>query len=225
MKQLRTRVQKFNKDIHQFVDSNIYTIIGVDEVGRGCIAGPVCAGVVVFNADATVDLSRYIDSKKINEKNRNSLAQEITENHFSALGWSSVEEVDELNIRQASLLAMKRAVLKIKDLLASHSQFKLNNHQKKIVLIDGNDTLPDFNLFEQQSVIKGDQKIRQISAASIIAKVARDNYMKAQAVQYTHYGFEKHKGYGTEEHRIAIQKNGICELHRKSFGGVKEFLL
>lgn len=186
-------------------------------MGRGCIAGPVCAGVVIFRPESKSKISRYVDSKTISEETREHLAQEIQHEHISALGWATVQEVDELNIRQASLLAMKRAVEEIL------------NHKKIepfecLVLVDGRDTIPNLDQFQQYSVIKGDQLVRQISAASIVAKVARDKLMTEFSAKHTEYGFEKHKGYGTELHRNAIKKFGITEYHRKTFGGVKEYI-
>lgn len=210
---LKTNIQI--KNILQGTSSSY--ILGVDEVGRGCIAGPVCAGAVIFRPESTSDLSCYVDSKAISEEKREALALEIQQEHFCALGWSTVEEIDELNIRQASLLAMKRAV----DLLIKNKKI---NSKDCLILVDGRDIIPDLVSFEQHSVIKGDQLVRQISAASIVAKVARDRLMKEFAVSHAEYGFEKHKGYGTELHRNAIKKLGITSYHRKTFGGVKEYI-
>lgn len=206
-----------NLKIKSILKTTTSTILGVDEVGRGCIAGPVCAGVVIFRPESQSDLSKYVDSKTIKENIREARAKEILNEHYSALGWSSVEEVDELNIRQASLLAMNRAVTEL---------FKKYKFKKTevLILVDGLDTVPNIDGVEQHNVIKGDQLVRQISAASIIAKVARDTLMKEVSLEYSEYGFEKHKGYGTEAHRKAIQKYGVTTYHRKSFGGVKEHL-
>ncbi len=208
---------KTNTEIKNFLKSTSSIILGVDEVGRGCIAGPVCAGVVIFRPASKSNLSRYVDSKSISEANREILALEIQSEHHCALGWSTVEEVDELNIRQASLLAMRRAVETL------HLNQKMIPAQC-LVLVDGRDTIPNLVSFHQRSVIKGDQYVRQISAASIVAKVARDKLMKEFALKHTEYGFENHKGYGTEQHRNAIKKYGITSLHRKTFGGVKEYI-
>ena len=190
-------------------------------MGRGCIAGPVCAGVVVFNDQKLTesDLATYIDSKKIPENKRILISDQIQKDHYFALGWATADEIDEINIRQATLLAMTRAVILIQ---------KKINITNGTLLIDGRDTLPDlipvFGRLSQRAVIKGDQWVKQISAASIIAKVARDEMMKSLAIDYPKYGFEKHKGYGTEVHREAVQKYGVLDIHRKSFGGVKEFI-
>lgn len=210
-------IKKPSLKIQNILSATSSLILGVDEVGRGCIAGPVCAGVVIFRTESKSDLSRYVDSKTINEQKREALATEIQTEHLSALGWATVEEVDELNIRQASLLAMKRAV----DLLIQKQKI---NPAQCVVLVDGRDIIPDLARFDQHSVIKGDQLVRQISAASIVAKVARDKFMKEFAIKHAEYGFEKHKGYGTELHRNAIKKFGITEQHRKTFGGVKEYI-
>jgi len=190
-------------------------------VGRGCIAGPVCAGVVIFNDKnlRSKDLKTYVDSKKIPENQRQIISEQIKSDHYFALGWASAEEIDEINIRQATLLAMSRAILEI------HKKIDISNGT---LLIDGRDTLPDlipkFGRLTQQAVVSGDQLVRQISAASIVAKVARDEMMKSISLDYPRYGFENHKGYGTEVHREAVQKYGVLSIHRKSFGGVKEYI-
>ena len=199
--------------------------MGVDEVGRGCIAGPVCAGVVVFNDKnlTDADLETYIDSKKIPEHKRDIISEQIKKDHYFALGWATPDEIDELNIRQATLLAMSRAVI------ALHKQLlKKIDISKGTLLVDGRDIIPllvpIFGELEQRAIIQGDKQVRQISAASIVAKVARDQLMKKMSVDYPQYGFEKHKGYGTEVHREAVEKHGVLSIHRKSFGGVKEFI-
>lgn len=199
--------------------------MGVDEVGRGCIAGPVCAGVVVFNDKnlTDADLETYIDSKKIPEHKRDIISEQIKKDHYFALGWATPDEIDELNIRQATLLAMSRAVI------ALHKQLlKKIDISKGTLFVDGRDIIPllvpIFGELEQRAIIQGDKQVRQISAASIVAKVARDQLMKKMSVDYPQYGFEKHKGYGTEVHREAVEKHGVLSIHRKSFGGVKEFI-
>ena len=182
-------------------------LIGVDEVGRGCLAGPVVAGAVIFKSDK--DVSLYKDSKKLSEKQREELAQSIREHHLVSIGWASVEEIDELNILQATFLAMGRAVTGL-------------GADGGTILVDGRDRIPNIVGFEQRAIIKGDQLVGQISAASIVAKVARDQFMAELAAEFSVYGFEKHKGYGTEYHRKQIQAYGPSRWHRQSFGGVKE---
>lgn len=206
-----------NLKIKSILKTTSSTILGVDEVGRGCIAGPVCAGVVIFRPESKSKIKKYIDSKLICESIRETCSREILNEHYTALGWSSVEEVDALNIRQASLLAMNRAVNEIYHKYG----FKLI---ETLILVDGLDVVPNIDGAEQYNVIKGDQWVRQISAASIIAKVARDRLMREVSIEHREYGFENHKGYGTEEHRKAIQKYGITKHHRKSFAGVKEYI-
>ncbi len=182
-------------------------------MGRGCLAGPVVAAAVIFNSDADIHL--YQDSKKLSEEKRNTLSASIHLHHQVAIGWSSVEEIDELNILQATFLAMKRAV----EQLSVQLEVKSGT-----ILVDGRDRIPNLEAFAQQAIIKGDQKVSLISAASIAAKVARDQFMQQLALKFTQYGFEKHKGYGTEYHRKQIQKHGPIKWHRQSFSGVKEYI-
>ena len=184
-------------------------LIGVDEVGRGCLAGPVAAAAVIFNS--SIDVKKYKDSKQLTEEQRVILSASIHKNHFVAVGWASVEEIDELNILQASFLAMQRAIKKLKIKYGT-------------ILVDGNQRIPNMGIFEQRAIVKGDEKVRLISAASIVAKVARDQFMKDLAVKFDLYGFEKHKGYGTLYHRKQIQIVGPSPWHRQSFSGVKEYI-
>ena len=201
------------KNINDISDINLSLfqkpIIGVDEVGRGCIAGPVAAAAVVFKSETDIEL--YHDSKSIPEKRRRELSESIRRHHEVSIGWATVEEVDSLNILQATFLAMQRAIAGLP-------------YKSGTLLIDGRDKIPNLGAYEQLPIIKGDQKLRLISAASLVAKVARDQFMIELAEKYRQYGFEKHKGYGTAEHRLQIQKFGPCSWHRKSFGGVKEYI-
>lgn len=181
--------------------------IGVDEAGRGCLAGPVYAAAVALKNNER----RYSDSKTISPQQRAELALHICKNHNFGIGCASVAEIEQINILQASLLACKRAVLSLK-------------LKKGTVLIDGSFIIPDLPQFFQRSIIKGDAKINAISAASILAKHSRDRQMQKFSHQYPGYGFEKHKGYPTAFHNKAIQNLGPCSIHRKSFSGVKEYL-
>lgn len=192
-------------------------LIGIDEVGRGCLAGPVCAGVVILNDKFPV--KHFLDSKTLTEEKREALAKEIREHHHWALGWASVEEVDEINIRQATFLAMSRAVRTLEQKIKGQLNMKTGT-----LLIDGRDRVSDLKDYQQLPIIKGDQHMRCISAASIIAKVARDQLMAELAKEFPVYGFEKHKGYATEVHRAAIESHKPTVHHRKTFGGVKEHL-
>lgn len=178
-------------------------IAGVDEVGRGCIAGPVVACAVIVKPDTFLVADQMKDSKVLSEKKREMLYPLIMEQAVS-VGVGSVDQqtIDQINILQASLLAMKKAVEAL-------------TVSPDLCLVDGNQKIP-FSL-PQQTVIQGDQKVTCISAASIVAKVYRDRWMKNEALSYPQYNFEKNKGYGTLQHRKAIAEYGFCDLHRKSF--------
>lgn len=181
---------------------------GVDEAGRGPIAGPVVAAAVIL--DPNKPIPGLADSKKISEKKREKLYVEIISSALSfAIAKASVEEIDEINILNASLLAMKRAVEAL-DPLA------------EFALIDGN-RCPELSI-PCDSVIKGDSKVACISAASILAKVTRDREMKELDIQYPGYGLAKHKGYPTKAHIDALSKNGINKIYRRSFKPVSSLL-
>ena len=181
-------------------------IAGVDEAGRGPLAGPVVAAAVILDPMRPID--RLRDSKKLTEASRERLAAEIKER---ALDWSvahaTVEEIDELNILQATMLAMKRAISGL-------------TVRPSLVLVDGN-RVPRIDL-PVNAIIQGDDKIAAISAASIIAKTTRDHWLEELDERYPEYGFAKHKGYGTKEHLEALAKYGPLPVHRKSFGPVKQ---
>lgn len=191
--------------------------IGIDEVGRGCLAGPVVAAAVIFRSD--IDNHLYVDSKAIKEPEREVLAQSVHENHWVGVGWASVEEIDQRNILQATFLAMHRAV----NLVLQQAGLSFEQ-DKPTLFVDGRDRIPSLGRHLQVPVIQGDQKVRLISAASIVAKVARDKFMTELAKSGAEYGFEKHKGYGTAYHRRQIQSLGPGQWHRRSFRGVKEYL-
>lgn len=181
-------------------------VCGIDEVGRGPIAGPVVACAIIMPKEEHIEGVR--DSKKLSEKKREKLDLLIRE-HKIALGIGVVNEkkIDEINIRQATLLAMKRALLSLKDDLG-HSVVP------ELVVVDAEHVETDI---VQYSVVKGDDHIYEISCASIVAKVFRDNMMKTYAEIYPGYGFEKHKGYGTKQHYAAIRELGVTDIHRRSF--------
>lgn len=176
-------------------------VCGVDEAGRGPLAGPVYAAAVVLKKGQTIE--GVNDSKKLSERKREELFDKIvSECSAFSVGTASEREIDEINILQATFLAMKRAVNSL-------------SIKPDIALVDGNQTPPlDCAV---KTVIKGDAKSESIAAASIIAKVSRDRYMKEMAAKYPEYQFEKHKGYGTKLHYEMIEKYGTCEIHRKSF--------
>ncbi len=180
-----------------------YTYVcGVDEAGRGPLAGPVCAAAVIFPDE--VDIEGINDSKKLSEKKREALYDVIKE---KALAWgiafASVEEIEEYNILEATYMAMNRAVEQLGD--------KVN-----FALIDGN-RVPKGIKVDCETVVKGDSKSLSIAAASILAKVTRDRLLLECDEKYPQYGFAKHKGYGTKEHTEAIKAFGPCEIHRLSF--------
>ena len=183
-------------------------VAGVDEVGRGPLAGPVVAAAVIL--DPTKPIDGLMDSKKLTESKRQVLSKVIKERALSwALGRAEVEEIDEINILQASLLAMERAVLglDIKPIKA---------------MVDGN-KLPNLDC-QAEAIIKGDSKIPAISAASIIAKVARDSEMLELDTQYPGYGLAKHKGYPTKAHLAALSELGVTPIHRVSYKPVRQLL-
>lgn len=185
-------------------------IAGIDEVGRGPLVGAVVAAAVIL--DPANPIEGLADSKKLTEKRREALAIEIKEKALSwGIGRAEAEEIDKINILQATFLAMKRAVetLSVKP---DHLQ------------IDGNRCPPDLD-YSMEAIIKGDSKIAAISAASIIAKVARDAEMVALDKRYPEYGFAAHKGYPTKKHREALVKYGAISEHRTSFKPVRSVLV
>lgn len=176
-------------------------ICGVDEAGRGPLAGPVCAAAVILPDNVIIE--GVNDSKKLTEKKREMLFEVIKEKALSySIAFATVEEIEEMNILNATMLAMKRAVEGL-DIKADYA------------MIDGN-RLPPLNI-PCEYVIKGDAKSMSIAAASILAKVSRDRLCMEYAEKYPEYSFEKHKGYGTKLHTEAIKKYGPCEIHRMSF--------
>ena len=176
-------------------------IAGVDEVGRGPLAGPVVAAAVILPEG--IELPGVNDSKKITEKKREVLFDFVKEHALAyGIGQASEQEIDEINILQATFLAMRRAVEAL-DVPAD------------LALVDGN-RIQGLDI-PAETVIGGDGKVLSIAAASILAKVTRDRYMREMAQTYPEYGFEKHKGYGTKAHYAAIEQYGICPLHRRTF--------
>lgn len=183
------------------LNSGFEVICGIDEAGRGPLAGPVYAAAVILPKGHIVE--GVNDSKKISEKKRDLLFDKIIDECVCySIGTASEQEIDEINILQATFLAMRRAVagLEIKP---------------DIALIDGNKK-PSLDIVEQ-TIVKGDSKSANIAAASIIAKVSRDRYMLEMAEKYPKYQFEKHKGYGTKLHYEMLEKYGISPIHRKTF--------
>ncbi|MFW9713970.1 ribonuclease HII [Vibrio parahaemolyticus] len=183
-------------------------IAGVDEVGRGPLVGDVVTAAVILDPNNPIE--GLNDSKKLSEKKRLALLPEIKEKALAwAVGRCSPEEIDELNILQATMVAMQRAIAGLKV-------------QPDLALIDGN-RCPELPM-DSQAVVKGDLRVAEISAASIIAKVVRDQEMEELDKQYPQFGFAKHKGYPTKAHFEAIDQHGVISEHRKSFKPVKKAL-
>jgi len=182
-------------------------LAGVDEVGRGSLIGPVYAAAIILNK--TINEKLLKDSKSLSKVKREELYTYIKKNSIWAIGQASVKEIEKINILHASLLAMKRAIIKLKK-------------KPSLVLIDGN-KLPDLKNYRLKYVIKGDQKIPSISAASIVAKVSRDRFITILSKRFGNYGWDKNSGYGTKEHIRAIKKFGITKYHRKTFSPISNF--
>ncbi len=189
--------------------SKLNKIAGVDEVGRGCLAGPVFAAAVILNSN--IDIKNIKDSKKIPFKKRILLSKYIKKNSIYAVGSASVEEINKINILNASLLSMQRALKKLK-------------HKPSMAYIDGL-YAPKNVKVKCKTFIKGDEKITCIAAASIIAKVTRDLFMIKLAKKYPKYSWHKNFGYGTGDHLSGLKKYGITKQHRKKFNPVHKMLL
>lgn len=191
-----------------FEPATVEIICGIDEAGRGPLAGPVCAAAVVL--DPARPITGLNDSKQLTEKKRDTLAPVIREYALAwSVGWASVEEIDAHNIRQANFLAMKRA-------------FKGLNLRPSLALVDGKDPPP--LACKVTCIIGGDALEPAISAASILAKTARDAVMVDLCTQYPGYGFSQHKGYGSASHIEALRRLGPSPAHRRTFAPVRELL-
>ena len=183
-------------------------IAGVDEVGRGSLVGPVYAAAVILKNN--INKTEIKDSKKLNKSKRKILAKYIKKNSIWAIGYASLKEIEKINILNASLLAMKRAIKKLKK-------------KPTLVLVDGN-KIPEIKNYKLKSIIKGDQRISEISAASIIAKVSRDRLVTSLSKKFKKYSWSKNAGYGTRDHIFAIKKYGITKFHRKTFKPIHNIL-
>ncbi len=180
---------------------------GVDEVGRGSLVGPVYAAAVILNKSIKKKFIK--DSKKLNKSKREILSKYIKKNSLWAVGKASVREIEKLNILNASMLAMKRAIIKL-------------DKKPNKVLIDGN-KIPKMKNYNLKYIIKGDEKIPEISAASIIAKVTRDKMITTLSKKFKGYHWDKNSGYGTKQHLKAIKKLGVTCQHRKTFSPINKF--
>lgn len=185
-----------------------YPVTGVDEAGRGPLAGPVVAAAVILNPQAIPP--GLNDSKKLNPTQREALFTVITASAQYGIGHASVEEIDTINILNATLLAMQRAIVAL-PIVPQH------------ILVDGN-RLPPSLPCNATAIVKGDSKSLSIAAASIIAKVTRDRIMQQLCAEFPHYGFSRHAGYGTKAHLAALQQRGPCPQHRQSFAPVRAAL-
>lgn len=185
-------------------------VVGLDEVGRGCLAGPVVAAAAILPRN--FKMRGLTDSKLLSEKRREEISEKLTASIAYGIGIASVEEIETHNILRASLLAMKRAVEKLELL------------KPPLLLVDGLFAVPDMPITWQQVMLtKGELKAEPIAAASVIAKVARDRWMLSLSQRYPAYGFDQNKGYGTVSHREALQNYGPTPYHRREFAGVREF--
>jgi len=192
----------------QVIGHDIIHVCGVDEAGRGPLAGPVSAAAVILDPDHPI--AGLADSKKLSERQRERLAVLIREHALAwAVAYAEVEEIDRLNILQATLLAMRRAVLAL-------------SIRPQLVQVDGL-YCPQTGI-PSRAIVKGDSKVAAISAASIMAKTARDELMNELHGRFPHYGFDSHKGYPTAAHLLALREHGVSIVHRKSFRPVRELL-
>ena len=183
-------------------------IAGVDEVGRGSLVGPVFAATVIFKKN--IDKKKIKDSKQLSRNQRNLMEKYIKKNSVWAVGSASLKEIEKLNILNATLLAMKRSIKKLKS-------------KPSLIMIDGN-RLPIMSGYKLKSIIKGDQKVPEISAASIIAKVSRDRFISKMSEKFKKYAWNKNSGYGTKQHLSAIKKFGVTKHHRKTFSPIHNIL-
>ncbi len=185
-------------------------IVGVDEAGRGCLVGPVFAAAVILDFEnlSQDELSLINDSKKISKKKRELIAKIIKKNSKYKVATASVEEIDEINILNASMLAMERAFLELGG---------------DYILVDGN-KMPNMGEVKGETVVKGDSKIISIAAASILAKVEKDNHLEILAKEFPAFNWEKNSGYPVKEHLEAMKNFGITKYHRKSYKPVKNLI-
>lgn len=197
----------------KYWSEGVKVVVGIDEAGRGPLAGPVVAGAVVVIPEIAEEIKGYSlfglirDSKALSSRQRERAYDLITASFPFGVGWSSHDTIDRVNILQAAFLAMKKAISDLKR--------KLEN-EIGIVLVDGRQPIPNISI-RQENIVGGDKNIFSIAAASVVAKVTRDRMMLELHEKFPQYGFARHKGYGTEFHFEMIKKHGPCEAHRKSF--------
>jgi len=185
-------------------------VCGLDEVGRGPWAGPIVTCALMFTSQ--LKLPNLKDSKGLSEDRRNEFYALLHEKSAYGIGMAEPSEIDQLGLLKANNLAFKRAL----------EQLAQKGHTPEFIVVDGRDRLDLPHPFT--TIIKGDEKIKIIACASIMAKVVRDRLMTEMSLKYPEYGFQSHKGYGTQEHQQALKKHGACEIHRKSFAPIHELL-
>ena len=205
----------------ELLEQGFKIIIGIDEAGRGPLAGPVvaCAAVLKNHESAIMNHKNFDlvrDSKTLSGKQREKIYAFICENFHIGVGICNHETIDRINILEASFLAMKKAVSDL------GTKIKIRD-ARHILILDGNKKIPNLSQ-EQRAIVNGDRVVKSISAASIIAKVTRDKIMMQMHDKYPQYQFDRHKGYGTKLHMDGLRKYGPCDIHRKSFRPVKIFM-
>lgn len=221
------KIATFEKE-REYSQRGYQIIVGVDEVGRGPLAGPVVVSACVikdindFLDDPQQDQWKLVrDSKLLSEKQRKEAFSFVKEKYYVGVGQSNPSTIDRINILQATFLAMKKAIADLEHVIDREGAYA--DAEQMMIMIDGNQLIPNFTR-EQVCVAKGDQIAKSIAAASVIAKVLRDNLMEKYDTKYPQYGFRTHKGYGTKVHMDALQKYGATPIHRKSFAPVKNVL-
>lgn len=219
------KIATFEKE-KELQEQGYHIIAGVDEVGRGPLAGPVVTAACVikdvsdFEIKPDHDMWKLVrDSKFLSEKQREEAFDFVREKFFVGIGKCSPRAIDEINILQATFLAMKKAIDGLEKDIDKNGAYA--DAEKMMIMIDGNQLLPNFTR-EQICVAKGDSISKSIAAASVMAKVARDKIISQYDEEYPEYGFAKHKGYGTKIHMEALEKYGATPIHRKSFAPVKK---
>lgn len=200
----KEKLENKRNELMEFDEKYNKIVVGVDEAGRGPLAGPVVTGAVIV-IQHFPELQEINDSKKLTEKKRERLFEAIEKNCIVGIGIASEKEIDEINILNATFLAMRRAISQV----VKKSAFD-------IVLVDGNHLIREYEE-EQECIVKGDGKSLAIATASIVAKVTRDRMLCEIAKEFPEYEFEKHKGYGTKRHREILLEKGACKYHRKTF--------
>ncbi len=219
-------VPTFDKE-KNFVASGYKHIVGIDEVGRGPLVGPVVAAAVCWRgkkypAESEMESFRLLrDSKTLSERQRQQAVQIVKKHFFVGIGMCDNRTIDRINILEASFLAMKKAHTDLLRRMRQENHFPTED--TKIVLIDGRSEIPNVS-FKQKTIVGGDATVKSIAAASIVAKVVRDAQMIALDKIYPQYGFARHKGYGTKEHLEALRRFGPTPLHRASFKPVRKIL-